>query len=305
MSGDTKTETIDAEYAARLTLFVLRSDVPAGWDLRDDLVLFEGDEEPMPAGDAVPRLVQAPKPFTCYAEVSNDTLVVRTRLPASVRRLHEDVGREARELAVVGDRTTYGDAWREVKVLCLGRDDWHIVTLGELVAWHRDYPFTGWRGYARRPIAEAETGVQGAWQVPAQVMAHARTEGVVEVRLYHWRRDDRDVPHVAIARIEPGTRDTPLCEHCREREARYTVEWMEDEYPPRHWCQRCIDAELGIEAFNEGRDLEKLRQELEITELTGTPAELRERAEELAFDWALKYRAPFIEDFIARHRVPA
>ena len=88
-------------------------------------------------------------------------------------------------------------------------------------------------------------------------------------------------------------------------EARYTVEWLEDEHPPRYFCQRCIDDDETVDfAFDEGRDLERERVDLSITELSGTRAELAARAEELAFTWAMREPPPFVRDFIERYRAP-
>jgi hypothetical protein len=305
--AEARESSIDAELAARLTLFFLRGRVPAHRLLRDDAFAFARGEAPVSTYLAMQRLLESPKPFVCWGEMDGDVLVVQTRLPASIRSLHESrtPGR-AESWWSEQDREAHGDAWRDVKVLCLGRFEWHVLTLGELEAWRREYVIAsdfGWAGGRLDALDDAAL----AWHdVPPEALADALSQGAVELRDYHGARDlvEPEV-HVAITRIEPGQRPSLLCEACGEREARYTVEWLEDEHPPHHLCQRCIDDDEVVDfAFDEGRDMERERIDLSITELSGTPAELADRAEELAFTWAMRDAPPFVRDFIDRYRAP-
>ena len=300
--------SIDPEFAARLTLFFLRGHVPAHWTLRDDAFAFARGEAPVSTYLAMQRLLESPKPFVCWAEMDGDVLVVQTRLPGSIRSLH-GFGTQARldQFLVEHDQREHGTGWREVKALCLGRGEWHIVTLGELEAWRRDYVIARGYGSTGGRLDQLDDAQMARHDVPPEALADALSQGAVVLHDYYFRARLRSAPevHVAITRIEPGPRPSPLCEQCGEREARYTVEWLEDEHPPRYFCQRCIDDDDVVDfAFDDGRDLERERIDLSITELSGPPAELAARAEELAFTWSMRDAPPFVRDFIDRYRRP-
>lgn len=302
---DASESAIDPELAARLTLFFLRAEVPARWLLRDDAFAFARGEPPVSTYLAMQRLLEAPKPLVCWAELDGDVLVVQTRLPGSIRSLH-GFGTQARldPLLVARDRREHGTGWREVKVLCLGRGEWHVVTLGELEAWRREYVIATGHGWSGGRLDQLDDAAMTRHDVLPEALADALSQGAIELHDYHSARQLTEPEvHVAITRIEPGQRPALLCERCGEREARYTVEWLEDEHPPRHFCQRCLDDDETIE-FDAGRDMERERIDLSITELSGTPAELAARAEELAFTWAMRDPPPFVRDFIERWRVP-
>lgn len=294
---------IDPALAARVTLFMLRARVPAGWPLRADAFAFGLDEAPVDADEATRRLVAAPKPLACYAETRGDVLVVQTRLPESCRLPVGEGADIALDFSAERDREELGAEYRRVPVLCLGRDEWHILTLGELEEWRRDYRLVRSFGWGSAPLDEVEAQNDIRWHVPPKALVEARARGVQRVQDYANDSDGRD-EYVAITRIEPGTRPSFACEHCGERDARYLVEWLDAEHAPRRYCQRCLDHELEAIDFDQGRDLEKLRFDLSVIQLTGTRAELTARAEALAFEWALRHRPPFVADFITRHRAP-
>ena len=298
---------IDAELAAHLTLFFLRGHVPAHVTLRDDAFAFARGEAPVSTYLAMRRLVEAPKPFVCWGEVDGAVLVVQTRLPGSIRSLYgADVESPVDPVLAMRERDLHGEGWRDVKVLCLGRAEWHVLSLGELEAWRREYVIASGHGWSVHMLDGMDDEVMTRLDLPPEALADALSQGAVAVHEYHAARQ-RTAPevHVAIARIAPGPRPSPLCEQCGEREARYTVEWLEDEHPPRYFCQRCIDDDEVVDfAFDEGRDLERERVDLSITEVSGTRAELAARAEELAFTWAMRDPPPFVRDFIDRHRAP-
>lgn len=305
---DASESAIDAELAARLTLFFLRGHVPAHWTLRDDAFAFARGEAPVSTYLAMQRLIESPKPFVCWAEMDGDVLVVQTRLPGSIRSLHA-FGTQARldPLLAARDQREHGAGWREVKALCLGRGEWHVVTLGELEAWRRDYVIARGHGSSGGRLDQLDDAAMTRHDVLPEALADALSQGAIELQDYYFDARLRSGPevHVAITRIEPGPRPSPLCEQCGEREARYTVEWLDDEHPPRYFCQRCIDDDEAVDfAFDAGRDLERERVDLSITEIAGTRAELAARAEELAFTWAMRDPPPFVRDFIDRHRAP-
>lgn len=305
--ADAPESSIDAELAARLTLFFLRGHVPAHWTLRDDAFAFARGEAPVSTYLAMQRLLEAPKPFVCWAEMDGDVLVVQARLPGSIRSLH-GFGTQARfdPVLTARDQREHGPGWRDVKVLCLGRGEWHVVTLGELEAWRRDYVIASGHGWAGGRLDELDDAAMAYHDLPPEALADALSQGAVELHDYYSARHITEPEvHVAITRIEPGQRPSLLCEQCREREARYTVEWLEDEHPPRHFCQRCIDDDEVVDFdFDAGRDMERERIDLSITELSGTPAELAARAEELAFTWSMRDPPPFVRDFMERYRTP-
>jgi hypothetical protein len=292
---------IDPERAASLTIFMLRASVPAGWPLRADVVAFGLAEGPVDTDAAVRRLVAAPKPFVCYGEVRGDVLVIQTRLPGRRLPALAEPEDESHDFLAAADQRDFGPGYRELPVLCVGRDEWRIHTLGELEAWRREYHLANGGSWGGSPIEDVEARNTGVWRVPVKAIAEGYAHRVVRVQDYSNESEGYE-EHVAIARIEPGTRPTFPCEHCGQREARYTVEWLEDDHPPRRYCQRCLDHDLDAICFDTGRDLEKLRVDLSVAELAGTHAELADAAEELAFDWALRHPPPFVREFIARHR---
>jgi hypothetical protein len=304
---DASESAIDPELAARLTLFFLRAEVPSRWLLRDDAFAFARGEAPVSTYLAMQQLLERPKPLVCWAEMDGDVLVVQTRLPGSIRSLHT-FGTQARLDPVLAarDQREHGAGWRDVKVLCLGRGEWHVLTLGELEAWRREYVIATGHGWAGGRLDQLDDEAMTRHDVPPEALADALSQGAIELHDYHGTgRIAEPEVHVAITRIEPGQRPSLLCEECRQREARYTVEWLEDEHPPRHFCQRCIDDDDVVDfEFDDGRDLDRERTDLSITELSGTPAELAARAEELAFTWAMRDPPPFVRDFIDRHRTP-
>jgi hypothetical protein len=304
---DASGSAIDPELAARLTLFFLRGQVPSRTMVRDDAFAFARGAEPVSTYLAMRRLVESEKPLVCWGEVDGGVLVVQTRLPGSLRSLHAPgmTGQFATFFAHV-DREQHGDGWRELKALCLGRSEWLVVTLGELDAWGHEYRIAGRFGWSGGRLDQLDEEALARHDVPPEALADALSQGAVELRDYHAARTGVEPEvHVAITRIEPGQRPSLLCEQCGEREARYTVEWLEDEHPPRHFCQRCIDDDEVVDfEFDAGRDMERERIDLSITELSGTPAELAARAEELAFTWAMRDPPPFVRDFIDRYRAP-
>ena len=296
--------TIDPELAARLTLFFLRASAPTHWTFRMDSFALARGGAPASVEETVRHLMAAPKPFCCYAELEGDLLVIQSRVPAWIAQMGRKHAEDRDDFHTQREREDYGDAWHEVKALCLGRHEWRIATLGELAAWHRAYPFIGEDGYSSTPYAPGDAAPDSLrGELPDDALQAARAQGVREIRSYWWAaRDEGDVheEHVALARVEPGTRPGLRCEQCREREARFTAEWLDDEHPPRHLCQRCAD-ELLDHDFDEARDLDKLRAALSIAELASTRAELEEEAVELAMVWA-RHRPPaFIREFMARH----
>lgn len=282
---------IEPRRGARLTLIALRSCVPARVRIAPDVMRL-GHRGPLVSIEsAVEDLARRPKPLACFAELDADVLVLNfpTLPPGFLEGGDSLIGELYRE--------QFGDDYRRLSILCLGRDDWTITTIAEFESWQAAYPFLGLIGFGVMELT-------GAQRAPADALEAARRLDVV--RVHDFRHPDIGEPArtpnlVTIARIEPSDRGS-VCVRCDERQARFTMRWYFGEHAPRTLCQRCIDEELTVSDFDAGRQLDRDEANLAIALQSASTEELARLAEDFAIQWALRRKPPFIQDFIDHYQ---
>jgi len=282
---------IEPERAARLTLLALRSGVPSRLDFRPDVVRLGHNGQVVSLQDAVDDLAQRPKPLACYADVAGGVLALE--FPTRIFQL------SARPRGTLDEWyiERYGSDFRQRAVLCMGRFEWMIATFEELESWEAEYPVLGKTGYSGNPFTGSE-------DVPEDALSAARRAGAVHI--CDFRRRNANEREDTTGRIFIARREPPdvaaSCVQCRERPARFVIEWFAGEFPRRALCQRCIDDELSPGEFDMGRSLDRERVERAAAERTKSPDELARMAEWDAIFWALRPTPPFIREFIDQYR---